>query len=159
MKTMKRRGSAEMRPPLPTPLLFSRIAHYIAPALLAVSVNASGLAAESQKIDVTKGPLILSKQGSFFVGGDEVSQTATELGFSIGGHIAINQMYVKYMVPEKAGQNVPVVMIHGSTLSGKSYETTPDGRMGWEEYFVRKGHPVYTVDAISRARSGFDLSV
>lgn len=127
--------------------------------LLALAISVPGLAAEPQKTDVTKGPLILSKQGSFFVGGDEVSQTATELGFSIGGHVAINQMYVKYMIPEKAGQHVPVVMIHGSTLSGKSYETTPDGRMGWEEYFVRKGHPVYNVDAISRARSGFDLSV
>jgi hypothetical protein len=25
---------------------------------------------------------------------------------------------------------VPVVMVHGATLSGKTYDTTPDGRMG-----------------------------
>jgi hypothetical protein len=49
-------------------------------------------------------------------------------------------MYVRYMVPERGDKNVSVVMIHGMTLTGKSWETTPDGRMGWDEYFVRKGH-------------------
>src|SRR5262249_17866958 len=39
------------------------------------------------------------------------------------------------------------------------YETTSDGRMGWEEYFVRKGHAVYLPDQVSRARSGFDPTV
>ena len=38
-------------------------------------------------------------------------------------------------------------------------ETTPDGRMGWDEYFVRKGHAVYLPDQVSRARSGFDPTV
>jgi len=50
-------------------------------------------------------------------------------------------------------------MVHGADLSGKSYETTPDGRMGWEEYFVRKGHAVYLPDQVSRARSRFDPTV
>jgi len=31
--------------------------------------------------------------------------------------------------------------------------------MGWNEYFVRKGRPVYLADQSSRARSGFDPSV
>ena len=60
----------------------------------------------------------------------------------------------EYKVPPSS--RVPVVMVHGADLSGKSYETTPDGRMGWEEYFVRKGHAVYLPDQVSRARSGFD---
>jgi pimeloyl-ACP methyl ester carboxylesterase len=64
-------------------------------------------------------------------------------------------MYVEYMVP--AGRaKVPVVLIHGAGLSGKSYDTTPDGRMGWFEYFVRKAHPTYVVDQVGRARSGFN---
>jgi pimeloyl-ACP methyl ester carboxylesterase len=49
-------------------------------------------------------------------------------------------------------------MIHGATLTGKSYDTTPDGRMGWYEYFVRRGHPVYVPDQVSRGRSGFDIA-
>jgi pimeloyl-ACP methyl ester carboxylesterase len=76
-----------------------------------------------------------------------------------GGHIAVNQMYVRFMVPQRGDRNVPVVMIHGATLTGKSWETTPDGRMGWDEYFVRKGHSVYVPDQVGRGRSGFNQAV
>ena len=60
------------------------------------------------------------------------------------------------MVPQAHGHHVPVVLLRGGTLSGKTYETTPDGRIGWDEYFVRKGHAVYVPDQVSRARSGFN---
>jgi hypothetical protein len=49
-------------------------------------------------------------------------------------------------------------MVHGCCLSSKTWETTPDGRMGWSEYFVRKDRSVYLADQVSRARSGFDSS-
>jgi len=105
-------------------------------------------------------PLVLKAQGSFFVGGEKVEQTQGELGnLGPGGHIAVNQMYVRYMVPQGGDGNLPVVMVHGATLTGKSWETTPDGRMGWDEYFVRKGHPVYIPDQVGRGRSGFNQAV
>jgi dienelactone hydrolase len=68
-------------------------------------------------------------------------------------------MYVRYMVPQGADGNAAVVMVHGATLTGKSWETTPDGRMGWDEYFVRKGHAVYVPDQVGRGRSGFNQAV
>ena len=102
-------------------------------------------------------PLVLKAQGSFFVGGEKAEQTQVQLGgLGPGGHIAVNQMYVRFMVPLGGEANVPVVMVHGATLTGKSWETTPDGRMGWDEYFVRKGHPVYVPDQVGRGRSGFN---
>jgi pimeloyl-ACP methyl ester carboxylesterase len=102
-------------------------------------------------------PLVLKAQGSFFVGGEKVQQTEVELGsLGPGGHITVNQMYVRYMVPQGGDGNAPVVMVHGATLTGKSWETTPDGRMGWDEYFVRRGHPVYVPDQVGRGRSGFN---
>ncbi len=105
-------------------------------------------------------PLVLKAQGSFFVGGEKAEQTQGELGnLGPGGHIAVNQMYVRYMVPQVGDGEVPVVMVHGATLTGKSWETTPDGRMGWDEYFVRKGHPVYVPDQVGRGRSGFNQAV
>jgi pimeloyl-ACP methyl ester carboxylesterase len=67
-------------------------------------------------------------------------------------------MYVQYQTPVNGSQHVPVVMVHGCCLSSKTWETTPDGRMGWSEYFVRKGHSVYLADQSSRARSGFDAT-
>jgi hypothetical protein len=50
-------------------------------------------------------------------------------------------------------------MVHGCCLSSKTWETTPDGRMGWNEYFVRRNRPVYLADQVSRARSGFDATI
>jgi hypothetical protein len=67
-------------------------------------------------------------------------------------------MYVQYQVPVRGDEHIPVVMVHGCCLSSKTWETTPDGRIGWSEYFVRKGRAVYLADQVSRARSGFDPS-
>ena len=105
-------------------------------------------------------PLVLKAQGSFYVGGESVEQTPGQLGnLGPGGHITINQIYVRFMVPQGGDGNVPVVMLHGATLTGKSWETTPDGRMGWDEYFVRKGYSVYVPDQVGRGRSGFNQAV
>lgn len=104
-------------------------------------------------------PLKLKAQGSFYVGGETVEQTFEELGnFGPGSKITVNQMYVEYMIPKK-DKGIPVVMIHGMALTGKTWETTPDGRMGWDEYFVRKGHPSYVVDQVARGRSGFNQAI
>jgi hypothetical protein len=40
-------------------------------------------------------------------------------------------------------------------LTGVTYESTPDGREGWLNLFVRKGWDVYNSDAVERGRSGF----
>jgi len=119
-----------------------------------VGTAMTAAAQDVQDLQTPKSPLVLKSQGSFVVGGETVLQTATEIGGFGGDHIAINQMYVRYMIPEGKHHHVPVVMVHGGTLSGKTYETTPDGRMGWDEYFVRQGHAVYVPDQVSRARSG-----
>src|SRR6478752_10552174 len=120
---------------------------------------AGGLAA--QKRDKAPGPLVIKSQGSFFVGGEH--KAITQPGFGpnappAAGNITVNQMYVQYQIPPKGDQHVPVVMVHGCCLSSKTWETTPDGRMGWSEYFVRKDRSVYLADQSSRARSGFDPS-
>jgi pimeloyl-ACP methyl ester carboxylesterase len=121
------------------------------------------LAQDLTDIQVPTEPLEIQSRGSFIIGGESVEQTPAELSFFTdaaeqpAGHVTINQMYVEYMVPV-ADNGLPVVMVHGATLSGKSYDTTPDGRMGWYEYFVRQGHPVYVPDQVSRARSGFDIA-
>ncbi len=93
------------------------------------------------------GPLVLKEQGSFFVGGETKSVSLPAGGRlpAQTGDITVNQMYVQYQM-----------FVHGCCLSSKTWETTPDGRMGWSEYFVRKGRSVYLADQVSRARSGFD---
>ncbi|MEF2277464.1 hypothetical protein V3W47_04075 [Deinococcus sp. YIM 134068] len=130
-------------------------------AALTSSPTASGQ--ELGAVQAPSSPLILRSRGSFLVGGENVTQTPTQLSYftpqppPAGTRVTVNQMYVEYMVP-MLQRGAPVVMIHGATLSGKSYDTTPDGRMGWFEYFVRRGHPTYVPDQVSRGRSGFDIS-
>ena len=110
--------------------------------------------------------LLIKEQGSFFVGGRTIytdALTGNPTGFlgtgTNDGHITVDQMYVQYQIPEGGDAHVPVVMLHGCCLSAKSYETTPDGRMGWNEYFLRKHRAVYLPDQASRARSGFDATL
>ena len=107
--------------------------------------------------------LVIESQGSFFVGGEtknsgELTGATTGPGAGAPGDVTINQMYVQFQKPVNGDRHAPVVMVHGCCLSSKTWETTPDGRMGWNEYFVRKGHSVYLADQVSRARSGFDAT-
>lgn len=102
--------------------------------------------------------LTLQQQGSFYVGGNthqiDDAYTGTTAGRS--GESMINQMYVQFQKPARKANVYPIVFVHGCCLSSKTWETTPDGRMGWYEYFTRKGFDTYMADQVGRARSGFD---
>ena len=126
---------------------------------IAVPSLAQNKNAGTKRRDELKKPLVIASQGSYFVGGESKTLPSApgRRGFG-GGEITINQMYVQYQIPPDGDRHVPVVMVHGCCLSSKTWETTPDGRMGWNEYFVRKGRSVYLADQSSRARSGFDGS-
>ncbi|MGH9691450.1 MAG: hypothetical protein ACRD4C_10285 [Candidatus Acidiferrales bacterium] len=131
-------------------------------ALIAAVASAALAATGVAKADT----LTIKAQGSFFVGGQTISTdalTGTPTGFlNFGintGSITVDQMYVQYQIPVGGEKHVPVVMLHGCCLSAKSYETTPDGRMGWNEYFLRQHRAVYLPDQVSRARSGFDATI
>jgi hypothetical protein len=126
-----------------------------AAALTVLAAAVLTAAGDTAHRDEAKKPLVLASQGSFFVGGETKSLPAGPAP----GDVTVNQMYVQYQIPVNGNQHVPVVMVHGCCLSSKTWETTPDGRMGWNEYFVRRNRPVYLADQVSRARSGFDATV
>ena len=71
------------------------------------------------------------------------------------GHYQVEQMYVQYFLPQNRKGKLPLLMWHGGGLTGATYETTPDGREGWLNMFIRKGWDVYVSDAVERGRSGF----
>lgn len=106
---------------------------------------------DSEVDETPSSPFTLADQGSFFIGGETKSRADDD-------DITIHQMYVEYQKPWVTTEGVPIVFTHGCCLSSMTWETTPDGRMGWSEYFVRLGHPVYLTDQVSRARSGFDAT-
>jgi pimeloyl-ACP methyl ester carboxylesterase len=133
-----------------------RVLTLAAAAAFAIATLSAPASAQSlRSVRTPAKPLILKARGSFYVGGETVEATATELGIGVADRVTINQMYVDFMVP--AGRaKLPVILVHGAGLSGKSYDTTPDGRPGWFEHMVRQGHATYVVDQVGRARSGFN---
>jgi hypothetical protein len=136
-------------------------------ALLVLAVMPTVAAAQEVSDLKSNGNLHLKGYGSFFIQGNaHTIDSATAVaggfpGFPIpGGLSMIDQMYVQYMLPQAQSgkKHYPIVFVHGCCLSSKSWQTTPDGRMGWDEYFVRQGFDTYLADQVSRARSGFDAT-
>ena len=114
-------------------------------------------------------PIQLADMGSFHVGGREVTisgKPVKEVVFSPGGVPAkvdpngvyqVEQMYVQYFIPQDKRGALPLLTWHGGGLTGVSYETTPDGREGWLNFFVKRGWAVYNSDAVERGRSGWAM--
>jgi len=112
-------------------------------------------------------PISLRDMGSFHVGGRlvEISgKPVREVTFTPGGVPAkidpngvyqVEQMYVQYFLPANEKGAYPLLLWHGGGLTGVTYETTPDGREGWLNYFLRKGFSVYNSDAVERGRAGW----
>jgi pimeloyl-ACP methyl ester carboxylesterase len=127
-------------------------------ALFAVALLPASAGAQEITDVKASQALVLKQQGTFYVGGNthfiEDAYTGTAPGRS--GNSMINQMYVQFQKPAKINNQFPIVFVHGCCLSSKTWETTPDGRMGWYEYFTRKGFDSYMADQVGRARSGFD---
>ena len=46
-------------------------------------------------------------------------------------------------------------MWHGGGFAGVTRETKPDGKPGWQNYFLAPGHDVYVSDAVERGRASW----
>ena len=105
-------------------------------------------------------PLKIQEQGSFAIGGsvkvnpgtfDAILRTPEGQTFH-GDHA-----YVFYQIPVKA-RIYPLVMWHGFGQFSKTWETTPDGREGFQTIFLRKRYPVYLIDQPRRGNAGRSMA-
>ena len=127
---------------------------YLASLLVAAATLATTGAMADQKGKPE--PLTIQEQGSFAVGGTVLSnpgaynnnKPAAE-GQSLHG----DHLYAFYQVPQNP-KALPIVMLHGAYQSARSWETTSDGREGFQTIFLRRGFPVYLVDQPRRGRAG-----
>jgi hypothetical protein len=110
-----------------------------------------------------KNILLLTEQGSFAAGGTVISSPGTFDPTLHGAFNPANQpsegqtlhgdhAYVFYQVPKNA-RKFPLVFWHGYGQSGKTWETTPDGREGFQNIFLRRRFPVYVLDQPRRGRA------
>ncbi len=111
--------------------------------------------------------IVLKEVGSFHVGGRKVTVEglpAKEVAFSPGsvpfkvdpnGDYQTGQMYVQYYKQAAPKAKYPLLLWHGGGLTGVSWETKPDGRPGFQDFFLRAGHDLYVSDSAERGRSSF----
>lgn len=88
----------------------------------------------------------IEEQGSFAVGGSVMTDS---LGHTYHGDHA----YVFYQHPANA-RKYPLVFAHGVGQFSKTWETTPDGREGFQNIFLRRGFSTYLVDQPRRGNAG-----
>ena len=108
-------------------------------------------------------PLVIQEQGSFAVGGTVVTAPGTFDPIGQGAYTPTpdpkgqtlhgDHAYVFYQTPVNA-RRLPLVFWHGHGESGKTWETTPDGREGFQTIFLRRRFPVYVIDQPRRGRAG-----
>ncbi len=109
-------------------------------------------AAENGKLK----PILIQEQGSFAVGGTVISNPGTfdpikrtPEGQTLHGDHA----YVFYQIPADA-RKYPLMFLHGATQFSKTWESTPDGREGFQNIFLRRGFSVYLIDQPRRGYAG-----
>lgn len=131
--------------------------------LLSVTVSILFTACASTKESINNGALIIQEQGSFAIGGNVITNPGTFDPIKDGAFNPANQSsagqtlhgdhaYVFYQLPNNA-RKLPLVFWHGHGQSAKTWETTPDGREGYQNIFLRRRFPVYLIDQPRRGRA------
>jgi pimeloyl-ACP methyl ester carboxylesterase len=113
------------------------------------------------------GAMQVKEIGSMHVGGRAITLTGLperDVVFSAGappirvnpnGDFQVEQMYVQYVRLADPKARYPLFMMHGGGLTGVTYETKPDGKPGWQSFFLHAGHDVYLADAVERGRASW----
>ena len=102
--------------------------------------------------------LVIAEQGIFSVGGTVISSDGT---FDVANYYTsrtgstshVDHANVLYQIPENA-TGLPMVFLHGYGQSRMGWMTTPDGRDGWSDMFLRMGHSVWLIDQPRRGEAG-----
>jgi pimeloyl-ACP methyl ester carboxylesterase len=106
--------------------------------------------------DIVTAPLAIAEQGSFAVGGVVLSTPGTfdyRKPTPHGQTFHCDHAYVNYQKPVDA-RKYPLVMLHGHLQFSKTWESTPDGREGFNNIFLRRRHSVYLIDQPRRGNAG-----
>ena len=93
-------------------------------------------------------PLVIQKQGSFMAGGTVVTTPGVFNPMSptsaAGQTLSGDHTYVQFDIPQGATKENSALM--WGSFVGNSWETTPDGREGFKQIFLRQNWSVYVAD-------------
>lgn len=109
-----------------------------------------------KQIDENKKLIVIEEQGSFTVGGTVISNPGTFDTYERtpeGQTFHGDHAYITYQIPDNA-HKLPLVFWHGIGQFSKTWETTPDGREGFNNIFLRRNFGVYLIDQPRRGNAG-----
>lgn len=118
---------------------------WIVGLFLCLTLGSASLSLASNKTE--QKPITLKTMGSLLFGGTVVSGPDGDTFHGDHG-------YAQFYIPQNARQ-YPLIMWHGMGQSGRSWESTPDGREGFQAIFTRRDWPVYIIDQPRRGRAGY----
>jgi len=121
-----------------------------------VGIILSSCSTTPENAAIPNNALVIQEQGSFAVGGTVITNPGTFDPYnqtSEGQTFHGDHAYVFYQVPVDA-RKYPLVMWHGFGQFSKTWETTPDGREGFQNIFLRRRYPVYVLDQPRRGNAG-----
>ena len=100
--------------------------------------------------------ITIKEQGSFAVGGSVIKNPGTFDAIErtpAGQTYHGDHAYVFYQIP-KNNRRLPLVFWHGIGQFSKTWETTPDGRDGFQNIFLKRGYGVYLLNQPRRGNAG-----
>ena len=122
-------------------------------ALFAITLTSCGSA--------PKDALVIAKQGVFASGGtvtepipgvyDETKNWLDQTRAGTTTHVDHANTF--FQIPAKE-RGLPMVFLHGYGQTRTGWQATPDGREGWSDIFLKKGHSVFLVDQPRRGAAG-----
>ena len=122
-------------------------------ALFAITLTSCG--------SVPKDALVIAKQGVFASGGtvtepipgvyDETKNWLDQTRAGTTTHVDHANTF--FQIPAKE-TGFPMVFLHGYGQTRTGWQATPDGREGWSDIFLKKGHSVFLVDQPRRGAAG-----
>lgn len=104
-------------------------------------------------------PLSIAKQGMFSAGGVTITSPGSFDPYNqweatgAGQTAHVDHANVFYQLPQNQTK-APIIFLHGYGQSRMGWMTTPDGREGWSDMFLRNGHGVFLVDEPRRGEAG-----
>ncbi len=102
-------------------------------------------------------PLVIQEQGSFTVGGAVMTAPGVfdplKPLLPAGQTFHGDHLYAFYQLPVNP-RKYPIVMWHGAGQFSKTWETTPDGREGFQNIFLRRRYATYLIDQPRRGNAG-----
>ena len=125
-------------------------------ALLLIATSVIVSACTTTNRNDMREPLIIQEQGSFAVGGTVITSPGTFDAIKRGPEGQTfhgDHAYVFYQIPVNA-RKLPLVLWHGAGQFSKTWESTPDGREGYQNIFLRRGFAVYVIDQPRRGDAG-----